>query len=199
MRSLDMEIAGEFIVMAAELMLIKSRMLLPRQESAEDPRAPLVDALLEHRRAQIAAEFLRLQSAGHFDTFTKPPSEPEKSDYSRNHAVELLAEAFSRIAARMSLREPAADPELFKKIEERYYSVEEKTVALISKLEQLQVCRFDTLFERVASRGEAVAVFLALLELVRDGVIDVERNGDDIELSLGANADTYERTEHDEY
>lgn len=80
MRSLDMEIAGEFIVMAAELMLIKSRMLLPRQESAEDPRAPLVDALLEHRRAQIAAEFLRLQSAGHFDTFTKPPSEPEKSD-----------------------------------------------------------------------------------------------------------------------
>ena len=166
---------------------------------AEDPRAPLVDALLEHRRAQIAAEFLRLQSAGHFDTFTKPPSEPEKSDYSRNHAVELLAEAFSRIAARMSLREPAADPELFKKIEERYYSVEEKTVALISKLEQLRVCRFDTLFERVASRGEAVAVFLALLELVRDGVIDVERNGDDIELSLGANADTYERTEHDEY
>ena len=99
----------------------------------------------------------------------------------------------------MSLRESAADPELFKKIEERYYSVEEKTVALISKLEQLRVCRFDTLFERVASRGEAVAVFLALLELVRDGVIDVERNGDDIELSLGANADTYERTEHDEY
>lgn len=42
-------------------------------------------------------------------------------------------------------------------------------------------------------------MFLALLELVRDGVIDVERNGDDIELSLGANADTYERTEHDEY
>ena len=199
MRSLDMEIAGEFIVMAGEVMLIKSRMLLPRQESAEDPRAPLMDALLEHRRAQIAAEFLRLQSAGHFDTFTKPPSEPEKSDYSRNHAVELLAEAFSRIAARMSLREPAADPELFKKIEERYYSVEEKTVALISKLEQLRVCRFDTLFERVASRGEAVAVLLALLELVRDGVIDVDRNGDDIELSLGANADTYERTEHDEY
>lgn len=185
MRKLDMEIASEFVVMAADLMLIKSKMLLPRTEESEDPRAPLVDALLEHQRAKAAAEFLRLQSAGHFDTFTKPASEPEKSDYSRGHAVELLTEAFARISDRIVARKPDSEPELFKKIEERYYSVEEKSTAILSYLDQKKVCSFDDLFARVHSRGEAVAVFMALLELVRDGLVDVERNGEDIELSPG--------------
>ncbi len=184
MREMDMEVTSEFVVMASELMLIKSKMLLPRNEESEDPRAQLVDALLEHQRAKAAAEFLRLQSAGHFDTFTKPASEPEKSDYSRDHAVELLTEAFSRIADRIAAKKDEGEPELFKRIEERYYSVEEKADAIISYLEQKQNCLFDDLFMRVRSRSEAVAVFMALLELVRDGMIDVERVDDDIELSL---------------
>ena len=61
MRKMDMEVTSEFVVMAAELMLIKSKMLLPRNEESEDPRAPLVDALLEHQRAKAAAEFLKMQ------------------------------------------------------------------------------------------------------------------------------------------
>ncbi len=188
MRQMDMEITGEFVVMASELMLIKSRMLLPRNEEAEDPRTQLVDALLEHQRAKAAAEFLKLQSAAHFDTFTKPPGEPEKSDYSRGHAVDLLTEAFARIADRIAARKTDGEPELFKKIEERYYSVEEKSVAIVSKLEQIGVCKFEDLFKRIHSRSEAVAVFMALLELVRDGFIDVEREGEEIELSLSADA-----------
>jgi len=184
MRKMDMEITGEFVVMAAELMLIKSKMLLPRTEESEDPRAPLVDALLEHQRAKAAAEFLKMQSAGHFDTFTKPASEPEKSDYSRGHAVELLTEAFARIADRVASRKLDGEPELFKRIEERYYSVEEKSAAIMSYLDQKRACKFEDLFARVQSRSEAVAVFMALLELVRDGMIDVERNGEDIELSI---------------
>lgn len=188
MRQTDMEVTSEFVVMASELMLIKSRMLLPRSDESEDPRAQLVDALLEHQRAKAAAEFLKLQSAGHYDTFTKPASEPEKSDYSRGHAVELLTEAFLRIADRVAARKTEGEPELFKKIEERYYSVEEKSAAIISKLEQVGVCRFDDLFLRIHSRGEAVAVFMALLELVRDGLVDVERKNEDIELSLSNEA-----------
>ncbi|MBE6682611.1 MAG: hypothetical protein E7595_00510 [Ruminococcaceae bacterium] len=184
MRKMDMEVTSEFVVMAAELMLIKSKMLLPRTEESEDPRAPLVDALLEHQRAKAAAEFLKMQSAGHYDTFTKPASEPEKSDYSRGHAVELLTEAFARIADRVAARKLEGEPELFKRIEERYYSVEEKSQAILSYLDQRKNCSFIDLFLRVQSRSEAVAVFMALLELVRDGLIDVEGNGEDIELSL---------------
>ena len=83
MKQMDMEIAGEFIVMAAELMLIKSRMLLPRQEGQEDPRKPLVDALLEHRRAQQTALFLRTQAETYYDRYPKPETKlftMEKSD-----------------------------------------------------------------------------------------------------------------------
>ena len=187
MRKMDMEVTSEFVVMAADLMLIKSKMLLPRTEESEDPRAQLVDALLEHQRAKAAAEFLKMQSAGHYDTFTRPASEPEKSDYSRGHAVDLLTEAFARIADRIALRKTDGEPELFKRIEERYYSVEEKSSAIMSYLDQKRNCKFDDLFMRVHSRSEAVAVFMALLELVRDGLIDVERNGDDIELSIAEN------------
>ena len=184
MRRMDMEIASEFLTMAAELMLIKSKMLLPRTEESEDPRAQLVDALLEHQRAKAAAEFLRLQSAGHFDTFTKPASELEKSDYTRDHAVELLTEAFARIADRVAARKIDGEPELFKRIEERYYSVEEKSQDIMKYLERKRNCTFIDLFVGVHSRSEAVAVFMALLELVRDGLIDVEGNGEDIELSF---------------
>ena len=184
MRKLDMEVTSEFVVMAAELMLIKSKMLLPRTEESEDPRAQLVDALLEHQRAKAAAEFLRLQSAGHFDTFTKPASELEKSDYTRDHAVELLTEAFARIADRVALRKTEGEPELFKRIEERYYSVEEKSQDIMKYLERKRNCTFIDLFIGSHSRSEAVAVFMALLELVRDGLIDVEGNGEDIELSI---------------
>lgn len=202
MRELNMEVASEFIVMAAELMLIKSRMLLPRDEKDEDPRAPLVDALLEHQRAKAAAEFLREQSYGHFDTFTKPADELPKGDYSRGHAVELLTEAFLRIADRLALKREETEAELFKKIEERYYSVAEKTNAIISKLEQVGHCRFDELFIRVQSRSEAVAVFLAILECVRDGIIEVERDeNEDITLSVNEEGlENYELGErYDEY
>lgn len=184
MRKMDMEVTSEFVVMAAELMLIKSKMLLPRTEESEDPRATLVDALLEHQRAKAAAEFLKMQSAGHFDTFTKPASEPEKSDYSRDHAVDLLTEAFARIADRVALRKTEGEPELFKRIEERYYSVEEKSEAIMSYLEKNRTCTFIDLFLQVRSRSEAVAVFMALLELVRDGLIDVEGSGEELELSI---------------
>lgn len=200
MRKMDMEVTSEFVVMAADLMLIKSKMLLPRTEDSEDPRAPLVDALLEHQRAKAAAEFLRIQSAGHFDTFTKLPSEPEKSDYSRGHAVELLAEAFSRIADRITLRKDSFEPELFKRIEDRYYTVEEKTADIMSYMESKRICVFEDLFAGVRSRGEAVALFMALLELVRDGFIDVERNGEDIELSFAEGNENAERMARiDEY
>ena len=59
LQSQQMEVTGDFIVMGSTLMLIKSRMLLPREEGEEDPRQVLVDALLEHRKAQLAAVLLK--------------------------------------------------------------------------------------------------------------------------------------------
>ena len=120
MRSLNMEIASDFIWMASELMLIKSKMLLPKREDEEDPRKTLIDALLEHQRAKLAAEFLQSQSALYFDRFTKDPDEID-SAYERLHAVNLLTEAFERINERMSqLPEHASKRSIFILSKEKY-------------------------------------------------------------------------------
>ncbi|MBO5734521.1 MAG: segregation/condensation protein A [Clostridia bacterium] len=187
MQKLDMEVAGEFIVMAAELMLIKSRMLLPMPEDGEDPRKVLVDALLEHQRAKQTAEYLKKQADTYFDRFTKPAEEQTDPTYHREHAVSLLQEAFDRITLRLEAeRAQKAEVKLFKTLqEERFYTVEEKMDLLTETLRRVPRITFDSLFTDVHSRGEVVAIFLSVLEAVRFGFVDVFReNEDTLWLSL---------------
>ena len=175
MQKMDMEIAGEFLVMAAELMLIKSRLLLPQKEGEEDPRKPLVDALLEHRRAQQVAAFLQERSAQFYDRFPKPADEITDPTYHREHAAALLTEAFARIADRLALEKlQKTEVKLFRDLkEERYYTVEEKLEWLHRTLTRFPRVTFDSLFSDVHSRGEIVAIFLSVLEAVRFGQVDV--------------------------
>ena len=187
MQKLDMEVAGEFIVMAAELMLIKSRMLLPMPEDGEDPRKVLVDALLEHQRAKQPAEYLKKQADVYYDRFTKPAEEQTDPTYHREHAVSLLQEAFDRITLRLEAeRAQKAEVKLFKTLqEERFYTVEEKMDLLTETLRRVPRITFDSLFTDVHSRGEVVAIFLSVLEAVRFGFVDVFReNEDTLWLSL---------------
>ena len=148
MRRLNMEVTSEFIYYAAELMLIKSRML-------------------------------------YYDRFTKAPDEIETA-YERPHAVSLLAEAFERIRARLADKPEQGEVELFAKIgQERYYTVEEKSVAVMKRLCRRGRTPFLAMFDGCRSRSEAVAVFLAVLELVRYGRVDVEKTeGDELLLTL---------------
>lgn len=178
MREMDMELAGEFLVMAAELMLIKSRMLLPRQEGAEDPRKPLVDALLEHQRAVLAAKLLRERAEVFYDRFPKLPDEPEETVYRREHAVGLLTEAFARIAQRAEMeRSRKEENRLFRELrEERYYTVDEKMALLSETLRVNGRVRFESLFDGACSRGEIVAIFLSVLEAIRLGLAEVSKD-----------------------
>ncbi len=187
MRALNMDITSEFVRMAAELMLIKSKMLLPKQESAEDPRKELVDSLLEYKRAKELAAFLKLQSEEHFDSFTKAPDEGD-GIYTREHAASLLTEAFERIRIRRE-KPTASSVELFEKIEnEKYYTVNEKIVFIIRfmfrKDREGEEAEFSELFENVSGRNEIIAIFLALLELVKSGRIDVRKQRESLFLIL---------------
>ncbi|HBR32820.1 MAG TPA: hypothetical protein DD733_12150, partial [Clostridiales bacterium] len=169
---LNMEIASDFIAMAAELMLIKSKMLLPKKEDEEDPRQPLVDALLEHQRAIQAAVFLKKRGEVYYDRFTK---EPDESDgiYMRSHAVSLLQEAFLRMSERSEAKPGGSEEKLFVKIEkERYYTVEEKILSVMRKLAKRNYV-FEEIFEGCKNRSEIIAVFLAVLETVSKGRVGV--------------------------
>lgn len=181
---LNMEVTSDFIAMAAELMLIKSKLLLPKQEGEEDPRQPLVDALLEHQRAVMVAEFLRKQSVLYYDRFTK---EPDDSDgiYVRRHAVTLLQEAFLRISERNAQPPEQTEEKLFTKIEnERYYTVDEKIFSLMRILVRRGSCPLEDVFAGIKSRSELVAVFLAVLETVSKGRVGVMKEKKQLSLTL---------------
>ena len=109
MKQMDMEIAGEFIVMASELMLIKSRMLLPKPEDpdAEDPRARLAAALLAYRQAKEAAAYLEGQYAYYSARYTKDEDEvPVDSGYISQHDIQLLQKALARLFSRKDKEAP---------------------------------------------------------------------------------------------
>ena len=183
LRKDNMEIAADFIRMAAELMLIKSKLLLPQKENEEDPRKPLVDALLEYRRAKETSEFLKQRAERYFDRFVRQP-EILDLPYLREHEKELLSEAFGRIYQRLKAK-PEKTNEVYETIKKnREYTVEEKTEWLLSKLGDVRAVDFDSLFSELGSVGELCATFLALLALIASGRVGILKNGSSALLIL---------------
>jgi segregation and condensation protein A len=172
MRLLDLEIAGEFLVMAATLMYIKSRELLPvdqqvqteEEEDGEDPRWELIRQLVEYKKFKDAAAQLQGLEARQEDTFPRVPGKlefgseaPARSDVS----IFDLVSAVNSILQRFSQREDRRD------IFEDKWSVSEKIQHLLHALSERAQMKFSEQFEGAASRAEVIVTFLALLELIR--------------------------------
>jgi segregation and condensation protein A len=174
MNLFNLEIASEFIVMASQLMVIKSRMLLPKSdENAEDPRQELVDMLLEYKRAKQAADVLHNLEFSYSGRFEKSPMEPpadEKREYGMPHDLSLLTEAYRRIYERnIELMEARKNTGAIDNLlrTARHVSVEEKIIHVMKKLVKNRKVKFSQLFEGAESRNEIVATFLAVLELIK--------------------------------
>ena len=109
-QKLDMELASEFIVMASELMLIKSKMLLPRnEEEEEDPRAALAAAVLEYQRAKEASTYLKDMFEEYGLRMVKDTDEiaPDKT-YVADHKAEILAAALIRVMTQVRVSDSEA-------------------------------------------------------------------------------------------
>lgn len=193
MEMFNMEIASEFIVMASQLMVIKSRMLLPKIEEEEDPRQELVDMLLEYQRAKQTAEILHDREASYGGRFEKPPEKVEninKTEYKLTHDIKLLQEAYLRIyQRRLELMEAQANTEKLDNLLKttRHVSVNERILHVMKLLVRRGNCSFANLFEKAESRSEIVATFLAVLELIKGRRIMIENlseSGDDCTITL---------------
>ncbi len=172
MRMLDLEIAGEFLVMAATLMHIKSRELLPVdqqaqvevEEEGEDPRWELIRQLVEYKKFKDAAAQLQVFEVRQEDVFPRLPSrlefEPEAAPRAEASIFDLV-NAVNVVLKRLSKREDQRD------IFEDKWTVSEKIEHLLRVLDGRRGVRFSELFEGVTSRSEVVVTFLALLELIR--------------------------------
>ncbi len=173
MRTFDLEIAGEFLVMASTLMYIKSRELLPvdqqvaveGEEEGEDPRWELIRQLVEYKKFKDAASQLQVLEARQEDVFPRlpgklefaanaPPPRPDVSIFDLLNAVNVVLRRFSQ-------REELRD------IYEDKWTVSEKIEHLLRLLAGGASLRFSQLFAGVTSRSEVVVTFLALLELIR--------------------------------
>jgi segregation and condensation protein A len=173
MRMLDLEVAGEFLVMASTLMYIKSRELLPKdqqvqnaeEDEGEDPRWELIRQLVEYKKFKDAAAQLQAREWTQENSFPRQPVRPEapepaavpRAEASIFDLINAVTEVLKRLGQREDLRE----------IFEDKWSVSEKIEFLLQLLAEKGALKFSELFSSAASRTEVVCTFLALLELIR--------------------------------
>jgi segregation and condensation protein A len=181
LQELNLDLASEFLVMAATLIHIKSRMLLPRadpsqlDEPEEDPRDALVRRLLEHQKFKAAAELLHDRETLRSAQWTRPDSRVEDlagDDYE----PELEVDLFSLLAAFRSVLERARErPPL--PLPPEQISIEARIEQLLERLSETEACGFEDLFEDAASRPDMIVTFLALLEMIRLKLVRVFQSG----------------------
>jgi segregation and condensation protein A len=182
MQELNLDVASEFLVMAATLIHIKSRMLLPRPETAagdpvdaEDPRDALVRRLLEHERFKAAAELLHDRETLRSAQWTRPDQRVEAiagDDYEPELEVDLfsLLSAFKLVLERARERPPVPLPP-------EQISIEARIDQLLDRLSETEACGFEDLFGDVATRPDMIVTFLALLEMIRLKLVRVFQSG----------------------
>jgi segregation and condensation protein A len=179
MKFLDLNVAGEFIVMAATLMHIKSKMLLPPDENALleeseeelDPRAELVKRLLEYKQFKEAAMLLREKEEYRREHFVRPQKEIETAD-----GVYFEANLFDLISAfNKALKE--VPKEIFLEVIKDEFTVEQKVHDILHFLVNEPKIFLSDLFNQAKNKFEIVAMFLAILELIRLKEIIVAQKG----------------------
>ena len=177
MQELDLDVAGEFLVMASTLIHIKSRLLVPRLETEtdandeEDPRDALVRRLLEHQKFKAAAELLHERQIVRSAQWTRPDSRVEDiagEPFERELEVDLfsLLQAFQSVMARSRERPTMLLPA-------EMVPVETRIKQLLDRLSETEACAFEDLFVDASSRQDLITTFLALLEMIRLKLIRV--------------------------
>jgi segregation and condensation protein A len=174
MRAFDLEVAGEFLVMASTLMFIKSRELLPveqqvvveGEEEGEDPRWELIRQLVEYKKFKDAAAQLQVMEERQENVFPRLPAKLEfespEAPVKQDAGIFDLLNAVNAVLKRFQLKE-ANTREIF----EDKWSVSEKIEFVMATIVARGKVRFVELFETAANRAEVVCTFLALLELIR--------------------------------
>jgi segregation and condensation protein A len=173
MRLLDLEIAGEFLVMASTLMYIKSRELLPveqqvqveGEDEGEDPRWELIRQLVEYKKFKDAAAQLQVLEATRENTFPRLPIKPhfeeERPATKPEVSIFDLLNAVNTVLQRFTKRDDLRD------IFEEKWTVSEKIEYVMKTIAERGKVTFSELFAQAASRSEVVCTFLAMLELIR--------------------------------
>jgi segregation and condensation protein A len=180
MQEMNLEVAGEFLVMAATLIHIKSRTLLPRPDPTqddpeEDPREALVRRLLEHQRFKAAAELLHEKEIQRSAMWHRPDGRVAEV-VGEAPEPEVEVDLFSLMAAfRQVLERARSRPRVVLPAEQM--PIETRIEQLMARLSETDACGFEDLFADVQTRAGMIVTFLALLEMIRLKTIRVFQQG----------------------
>ena len=201
MQLLDLNIVGEFLVEAATLMQIKSKMLLPADELAaieeeEDPRAELVKRLLEYEKFKQVAENLREREVNQQDVFKRPKTElpadvktQDKEEVYFEVSIFDLINAFSK-----ALKD--VPREVFYEVIKDQFTVEQKVHDILHLLLVETEIKLSELFLKAKSKMEIIVIFMAILELAKMKEIIARQNAEFEDIVILRNKDNiipYER------
>ena len=182
MEELQLDIAGDFLVMAATLIHIKSRSLLPRpapeqEDPEEDPREALVRRLVEHQKFKAAAELLHDRETVRSAQWARPDERiAALAGEGLDEEPELEVDLFSLMTAFKAVVERAKQrPQVQLPMEQM--SIEQRIEQLSARLASDEAVGFEDLFDDVARRADLIVTFLAILEMIRLKVVRVFQSG----------------------
>ena len=182
MQELNLDVAGDYLVMAATLIHIKSKTLLPRPETSagvegegEDPRDALVRRLLEHQKFKAAAELLHEREQVRSAQWQRP--DERIADLAGDlYEPELEVDLFSLLSAFQAVVQRAKQrPQMMLPAEQ--LSVEARIEQLLARLSETEACGFEELFADAHDRAGLIVTFLALLEMIRLKLVRVFQSG----------------------
>lgn len=184
--ALDLDVAGDFIAMAAQLVYIKSKMLLPvyDDEPAEDPRAQLVEQLLEYQRIRQMTDYFKEQTDRGRDIFVKQPDVLDKSQLEYHQRLDDLARAARNMLEKTRRRVPPPASAFQGIVGREPVPVGGKITMILKRFLAAPRLRFRELFAGAKGRSEIVATFLAVLELSKTRRVRIDGEGEDFTLEL---------------
>ncbi|GJL50174.1 segregation and condensation protein A [Candidatus Nitrospira salsa] len=181
LKNLNLSFAGEFLVMAATLLQIKSRLLLPKDETpaedegeGEDPRAELVRQLVEYEQFKDAAFRLSTQGKIWGEAFIREPVPVTQGHELSSTDDDILSEdlsLFDLVGALQRVLDRATPGQVFIDVTKESLSIQDRIHAILERFEVESSATFEELFERLDSRPLIIVTFLALLELVRMNLV----------------------------
>jgi segregation and condensation protein A len=201
MQLLDLNIVGEFLVEAATLMQIKSKMLLPAEELAaleeeEDPRAELVKRLLEYEKFKQIAENLRERETSQQDIFKRPKTELPDDIKTQNEKEAYFEVSIFDLISAFSQALKDVPREVFYEVIKDQFTVEQKVHDILHLLLVETEIKLSDLFLKSKSKIEIIVIFMAILELAKMKEIIARQDGEFAEIVILRNKENiipYER------
>lgn len=178
MSKMDLEITSEFLEMASRLVQIKSGELLPKTEEDKAKGNQFLTALIEYKTCKAMAQALSLRNSG-MNCFVRQPQQVKHDGtYTSRHKPDELLKAYLLLGSKIKSRRPPTTDSFRGVVGRRIVSVASRIIHVIKKLLTGNHRSFNSMFEDSTGRSEAVATFLALLELVKSNRIIIEDDED---------------------